>query len=49
MTLYSITTITEKIDKNRASHPSLIRKPDIDFRKLVNKLEQAEITVYPNK
>ena len=31
--------------KKRASHPSSIREPDLDFRKLVNKLEQAEITM----
>ena len=31
--------------KKRASHPSSIREPDIDFRKLVDKLEQAEITM----
>ena len=31
--------------KKRASHPSLIREPDIDHRKLVVKLEQAEITM----
>ena len=31
--------------KNRASHPSSIREPDLDFRKLVDKLEQAEITM----
>ena len=31
--------------KKRASHPSSIRQPDLDFRKLVNKLEQAEITM----
>ena len=31
--------------KKRASHPSLVRKPDIDFKKLVEKLEQAEITM----
>ena len=30
--------------KKRASHPSSIREPDLDFRKLVDKLEQAEIT-----
>ena len=29
--------------KKRASHPSSIRDPDLDFRKLVDKLEQAEI------
>ena len=31
--------------KKRASHPSSIREPDLDFRKLVDKLEQAEITM----
>ena len=31
--------------KKRASHPSSIREPDFDFRKLVDKLEQAEITI----
>ena len=31
--------------KKRTSHPSSIREPDIDFRKLVDKLEQAEITM----
>ena len=31
--------------KKRASHPSSIREPNLDFRKLVDKLEQAEITV----
>ena len=31
--------------KKRASHPSSIQKPDLDFRKLVDKLEQAEITM----
>ena len=30
--------------KKRASHPSSIREPNLDFRKLVDKLEQAEIT-----
>ena len=30
--------------KKRASHPSSIREPDLDFRKLVDKLEQAEIS-----
>ena len=28
-----------------ASHSSPIREPDLDFRKLVDKLEQAEITM----
>ena len=31
--------------KKRASHPSSIREPDLDLRKLVDKLEQAEITM----
>ena len=31
--------------KTRASHPSSIREPDLDFRKIVDKLEQAEITM----
>ena len=31
--------------KKRASHRSSIREPDLDFRKLVDKLEQAEITI----
>ena len=31
--------------KKRASHPSSIREQDLDFRKLVEELEQAEITM----
>ena len=31
--------------KKRASHPSSIQEPDLDFRKLVDKLEQVEITM----
>ena len=31
--------------KKRASHPSSIREPDLDFRKLADKLEPAEITM----
>ena len=31
--------------KKRAPHPSSIREPDLDFRKLVDKLEQEEITM----
>ena len=31
--------------KKRASHPSSVREPDLVFRKLVDKLEQAEITM----
>ena len=34
-----------KAIKKRASHPSSLREPDLDFRKLVHKLEQAEITI----
>ena len=30
--------------KKKASHPSSIGEPDSGFRKLVDKLEQAEIT-----
>ena len=39
------TTLRENPIKKRASHPSSIREPDIDFQKLVVKLEQAEITM----
>ena len=42
-------TLTPQLRKNaikkRASHPSSVREPDLDFRKLVDKLEQAEITM----
>ena len=31
--------------KKRASHPSSFREPNLEFRKLVNKLEQAETTM----
>ena len=31
--------------KKRASHPSSIREPDLDFGKLLDKLEKAEITM----
>ena len=37
--------LQKKEIKKRASHPSSIRKPDLDFTKLVDKLEQAEITM----
>ena len=37
--------MTENSDKKRASHPFSIREPDIDFRKVVDQLEQAEITM----
>ena len=44
--LMTLTTQLRKIAiKNRASHPSSIREPDLDLRKLVDKLEQAELTM----
>ena len=44
--LMIVTPQLQKISlKKRASHPSSIREPDLDFRKLVDKLEQAEITM----
>ena len=49
MTEILITTLTPQLRKiaieKRASHPSSFREPDLDFRKLVDKLEQAEITM----
>ena len=49
MTEFLMMTLTPQLRKiaikKRASHPSSIREPDLDFRKLVNKLEQAEITM----
>ena len=49
MTEILMMTLTAQLQKlaikKRASHPSSIREPDLDFRKLVNKLEQAEITM----
>ena len=48
MTEILMMTLTPQVRKTaikkRASHPSSIREPDIDFRKLIDKLEQAEIT-----
>ena len=44
--MMTLTTQLRKIAiKKRASQPSSIRKPDLDFRKQVDKLEQAEITM----
>ena len=37
--------LQKKAMKKRASHPSSIREPDIGNRKLVDKLEPAEITM----
>ena len=49
MTENLIMTLTPQLRKialkKRASHPSAIREPDLDFRKPVDKLEQAEITM----
>ena len=49
MTETLMMTLTSQLSKiaikKRASHPSSIREPDLDFRKLVDKLEQAEITM----
>ena len=44
--MVTLTTQIRKIAiKKRASHPSSIREPDLDFRKLVDNLQQAEITM----
>ena len=49
MTEFLMMTLTPQIrkiaNKKRASHPSSLRELDLDFRKLVDKLEQAEITM----
>ena len=49
MTKVLMMTLTSQLRKiaikKRASHPSSIRELDLDFRKLVDKLEQAEITM----
>ena len=49
MSVILMMTLTPQLQKiaikKRASHPSSIRYPDLDFRKLVDKLEQAEITM----
>ena len=49
MTEILMMTLTPQLKKiaikKRASHPSSIREPDLDFRKLVDKLEQAEVTM----
>ena len=43
--MMTLTPQLRKTAKKRASHPSSIREPDLDFRKLVDKLGQAEITM----
>ena len=49
MTAILMMTLTPQLRKiaikKRTSHPSSIREPDSDFRKLVDKLEKAEITM----
>ena len=49
MTVILMTTLTPQFKKigtkKRASHPRPTREPDIDFRKVVKKLEQIEITM----
>ena len=49
MTENLMMTLTPQLQKiaikKRASHPSSIREPDLGFRKLVDKIEQAEITM----
>ena len=46
MLMMTLTPQLRKIAmKKRASHPSSIREPDLYFRKLLDKLEQAEITM----
>ena len=44
--IMTMTTQVRKIAiKKRVSHPSSIREPDLDFRILVDKFENAEITM----
>ena len=49
MTEFLMMTLTPQLRKiaikKRASHHSSIREPDLNFRKLVDKLKQAEITM----
>ena len=49
MTKILLMTLTPQLQKiaikKRASHPSSFREPNLEFRKLVNKLEQAETTM----
>ena len=49
MTEILMRTLTPQLQKiaikKGASHPSSIRDPDIDFGKLVDKLEQVEMTM----
>ena len=49
MTEILMMTLTPQLSKiatkKTGSHPSSVREPDLNFRKLVDKLEQAEITM----
>ena len=46
--MMTVTSRSRKIAiKHRASNPSPIRELEIDFRELIDKLEQAEITIKP--
>ena len=49
MTEILMMTLTSQIrkiaNKKRASHSSSFREPDLDFRNLVDKLEQTEFTI----
>ena len=49
MTEILMMTLTPQLKKiaikKRASHPSSIQEPNLDFRKLAEKLEQAKITM----
>ena len=48
--MMSLTPQLQKVAiKQRALLPSSIREPDLDFRKLVEKLEQAESTMKPEE
>ena len=43
--MMTLTPQLRKIEKKSASHPSSFQEPDIEFQKLKDKLEQAEITM----
>ena len=43
--MLTYTIINKNCHNKRTSHPSSIQKPDKDFQKLVDKLEQDETTM----
>ena len=49
MTEIQMVTLTPQLRtiaiKDRASHPSSVREPDINFLKIVDKLEQKNVTL----